>query len=159
MIRKRAIKRPKMGINYAAIAAAGGIGKGPSIPLEKGWKKAAFDKALAGAYDVVNKRDRDRSRITGVNLFPNAENLKALREHNHLGKRSTHPDEITDPRNIFLVSNYEHQFLTSGELLVHGTDASKELKFYWNRHLVKAGKEPFRIPTANLYKPGKAAAA
>jgi hypothetical protein len=159
VIRAKRVKRPKMGINYAAIAAAGGIGKGPSIQLTKGWRKAAFEKALADAYEIVNKRDRDRSRITGVNLFPNTDNLKALREHNHLGKRSTHPSEETNPANIYLVSNYEHQFLTSGELLTHGTDANKELKFSWNRHLVKSGKEPFRIPRANQYRPGKAVAA
>lgn len=158
MIRRRSVKRPKLGINYAAIAAAGGIGKGPSTPLVKGWKKAAFEKALAEAYEIVNRRDRNRSRVTGVNLFPSTDNLKALREHNHLGKRSTHPSEETNPANIFLVSHYEHQFLTSGELVTHGTDANRELKFSWNRHLVKAGKEPFRIPAVNLWKPRKAVA-
>ena len=160
MIRRRTrpkIKGPR--IDYAAIAAAGGIGKGPSIPYEKGRKHARFAAELAEAYEEVNIRDRERSRISGKNLFPNTENLKALREHNHLEPRSTAPGRITDPSNIFLVSNYEHSFITSGDLLVHGTDARKDLKFYWNRHTVRPGKEPFRIPVANQYRPGKAVAA
>lgn len=157
MIRKRLkVKGPR--IDYAAIAAAGGIGKGPSIQLEKGWKRAEFEKALADAYEVVNKRDRDRSRVTGRNLFASTDNLDALREHNHLDPRSTAPGRITDPANIFLVSNTEHGYITRGELLVHGTDANKELKFSWHPSVTANGKRPpFRILPALVYR-GRVAA-
>jgi hypothetical protein len=159
MLRGRKLKVRGPRIDYAAIAAAGGIGKGPSIPYEKGRKRAAFETALANAYDQVNVRDRNRSRITGKNLFPNTDDIRALREHNHLEPRSTAPARITDPSNIFLVSNYEHAFITSGDLLVHGKDARRDLKFSWNPNTVKAGREPFRIPAAVRYDVRKAAAA
>lgn len=154
MIRRRLkVRGPR--IDYSVLA----IKKGPSIQLEKGWKKVAFETALAKAYAIVNARDRERSRITGINLFPHTEHLKARREHNHLEPRSTAPDRITDPSNIFLVSNYEHGFITSGALIVHGKDANKEIRFSWNRNMVPAGKEPFRIPGDRQYRPGKSVAA
>ena len=160
MIRRRTLKRPKFGINYNAIAAAGGIGKGPSIQLEKGWKQKAFEKALAAAYEEVNIRDDNRSRVTGRQLFAKTANLEALREHNHLGKRATHPSEKVSVKNIFLVSHTEHRYLTNNELLIHGKNANKELRFYWNPNVFKPGMPvPFRIPAAYRYEPGKAKAA
>lgn len=142
--RRKKPTRPR--IDYSAIAAAGGIAKGPSIQLSKGWKQAEFERKLAQAYEKVNIRDDNHSRVTGKPLLASSSNPKQQREHNHLGNRSTHPSEKTSVANIFLVSSYEHGFLTRNELLTHGTNANKRLLFYWNRNLVPAGKEPFRIP-------------
>ena len=147
-------------IDYAAIAAAGGIAKGPSIQLEKGWKQAAFETALAKAYEKVNVRDENRSRVTGRALLASSGNDKNRREHNHLGNRSTHPDKITDAANIFLVSTFEHGFITRNELLIHGTNANRTLQFSWNPNVFKPGmKAPFRIPAAFRYQPGRKQAA
>lgn len=144
MIRRRP-KLRRIGIDWSAIEEAGGIGKGPTIQLEKGWKDAAFTKALAEAYAIVDERDSNRSRITGIELAHDAADPKRRREHNHLGERSTHPDKVTDPSNIFLCSTYEHGFLTSHALEIEGTDANARLIFRWNRRMVPAGKEPFRL--------------
>lgn len=158
MIRRRAkVLGPR--IDYSVIAAAGGIPKGPSIQLEKGWKQAAVETALAKAYAKVDARDENRSRVTGRRLLAISGNDKDRREHNHLENRSTAPDKITDVSNIFLVSTFEHGFLTRNELLIHGTNANKKLKFSWNLNSVPVGREPFRIPAANRYEPGKATAA
>ena len=149
-------KRPKIKttrIDYAAIAAAGGIAKGPSVQLEKGWKDAQFIKDLAAAYLKVNRRDDNRSRVSGRVLLPRSGNDKDRREHNHLENRATAPSKITDAANIFLVSTYEHGFITRNELLIHGTNANRKLLFYWNPNIFTGNKPvPFRIPAANLWK-------
>lgn len=146
MIRKaKKIKTNR--IDYAAIAAAGGLAKGPSVQLSKGWKAAEQASKLALAYEEVNKRDGNRSRVTGRALLASSGDPKRQREHNHLGNRSTHPDLITEISNIFLVSSYEHGFITRRELLVHGKDANKDLRFSWNPTVFPRGKRPpFRIP-------------
>ena len=147
-------------IDYAAIAAAGGIPKGPSKQVTQVWKDAGFIKKLAKAYATVNVRDDGRSRVTGRVLRATTKNDKDRREHNHLANRSTAPAKITDPANIFLVSTFEHGFITRNELLIHGTDARKELKFSWNANVFKPGDPvPFRIPAANLFRPARKKAA
>ncbi len=147
-------------IDYAAIAAAGGIPKGPSKQVTQVWKTADFEKKLAKAYAKVNVRDDNHSRVTGKPLLASTKNDKARREHNHLANRATAPDKITDPANIFLVSTFEHGFITRNELLIHGTHANKELRFSWNPNVFKDGKAvPFRIPAAMRYVAGKKAAA
>jgi hypothetical protein len=144
MIGRRKPKGPR--IDYSAIEAAGGIGKGTSSQLEKGWKAKQFEQDMAKAYEAVNVRDDNRSRVSGKPLLPVSSNPKQQREHNHLIARSLAKSLRTAVKNIFLVSQYEHGFITRNELLVHGTDANKPLKFSWNRNLVPPDKEPFRIP-------------
>jgi hypothetical protein len=141
--RSKKIKR--VGIDWDAIARAGGIPKGPPVVLEKGWKKREFEAALAAAYEVVNKRDGNRSRVTGIELFAEHGSDKSRREHNHLGERSTDPDKITDPSNIFLCSTYEHKFITNHALEIEGTDANKRLIFRWNVAMLNGKQPPFRL--------------
>lgn len=151
-------KRPRVGgprIDYSIFA----IPKQRSIAAEKADKDAAFDAKLAKAYRAVELRDDNRSRITGTPLFPSSGQERQRREHNHLGRRSTYPSLKTAVKNIFLCSTYEHRFLTNNELLIHGTDANKELRFSWNRRLIPVGKEPFRIPRQFRYEQRKAATA
>jgi hypothetical protein len=153
MIRRRSKpKGPR--IDYSVLP----IKKGPSIQLEKGWKQAKFEAALAKAYREVEARDENRSRVTGMPLLASSGNERQQREHNHLGRRSTYPSLKTAVKNIFLVSTYEHRFLTNNELLIHGRDANKDLRFSWNPRLIKPGKEPFRIPAAYRFDGRKAAA-
>jgi len=143
MLRSKKIKR--VGIDWDLIARHGGIAKGTPIVLEKGWKKREQEAALAAAYEVVNKRDQNRSRITGVELFAEHASDKSRREHNHLGERSTDPDKITDPSNIFLCSTFEHRYLTNHTLEIEGTDANKRLIFRWNLDMLRGQAPPFRI--------------
>ena len=134
-----------MAIDYSAIAAAGGIGKGIPRDLAKGWKKAEFKKQMDAAYAVVNQRDGDRSRLTGIELRADHPNPKCRREHNHLEERSTNPARRTDPSNIFLCSTFEHKFITNNSIIIEGTDANEKLIFHWNRRIVPPGKEPFKL--------------
>lgn len=150
-------RRPKAigpRIDYSVFA----IPKLRSIAAEKVDKQADFDQKLAKAYRQVELRDDERSRITGVRLFPSSGNERRQREHNHLGRRSTYPSLKTAVKNIFLCSTFEHRFLTNNELLVYGTDANKDLRFQWNPRIFKPNdRVPFRIPAAYRYE-GKAAA-
>ena len=157
MIRRRT-RIKTVGIDWTAIAAAGGISKGPSIQLEKGWKQVEFEAQLAKAYAFVDQRDENRSRVTGIELVADTADQKRRREHNRLGERSTHPDKITDPANIFLCSTFEHKYLTSHDLLIEGTDANGRLIFHWNRNTIKPGKEPFRLLSKRRSQNRRAAA-
>lgn len=152
-------KRPRVGgprIDYSVLA----IPKIRSIAAEKAETDSAFEKQLREAYRQVEIRDENRSRVTGVVLFASSGNERRQREHNHLGRRSTYPSLKTAVKNIFLCSTYEHRFLTNNELLTHGTDANKDLRFYWNPRVFKPGMTvPFRIPAAHRYDPRKAATA
>lgn len=129
-----------MAIDYSVLA----ISKGTPAKLQKGWKKTAKQAALDAAYEIVNARDKNHSRVTGIELFPNG-NDRVRREHNHIQKRSIAPGLREDPKNIHLCSAYEHYFITTGALLIEGTDASKRLIFHWNRRVVEPGKEPFKL--------------
>lgn len=154
MIGKRTkVDGPK--IDYSIFA----IPKSRSIAAEKVEKAADFDAKLAKAYREVELRDDHRSRISGRPLVASSRNDKDRREHNHLGRRSTYPSLKTAVKNIFLCSTFEHQFLTNNELLIHGTDANKDLRFEWNPRVFKPGmKTPFRLPAWNRFTPGKAVA-
>lgn len=140
-----------MAIDYAAIAAVGGLGKGTPRALSKGWKKAAKDAALQDAYDQVDARDKKRCQVTGVRLTAgHVEDAKAL-ERDHLAPRSTDKARVTDPDNILTVSRKVHQLLQSSALHVldtHGretTRVSQIAGFRFNRAMVPAGKEPFKL--------------
>lgn len=152
-------KRPRAAgprIDYSVLA----IPKIRSIAAEKAEKDSDFDAKLAKAYREVELRDDGRSRVTGVVLFASTGNERRRREHNHLGRRATYPSLKTAVKNIFLVSTYEHRFLTNNELLIHGRDANKDLRFEWNTRIFKPGmKVPFRIPAAFRYEPGRKAVA
>lgn len=145
MIARRSTKIKRVGIDWDLIARHGGIAKGTPIVMEKGWKKREFEAALAAAYEVVNKRDGNRSRVTGVELFAEHASDKSRREHNHLGERSTHPEKITDPSNIFLCSTLEHKYLTSHAIEIEGEDANQRLIFRWNLAMLNGNPPPFRL--------------
>lgn len=156
MIRRSRLKVAGPRIDYSVLK----FPKGPSVQLEKGWKHAKFEADLRRAYERVNYRDENHSRVTGRVLLPSTKDDQRRREHNHLGRRSTYPSLKTAVQNIFLCSTYEHGFITRNELLIHGTDANQELRFYWNPRIFKPGvKVPFRIPAAVRYEPGRTAAA
>jgi hypothetical protein len=134
-----------MAIDYAAIAAAGGIPKGTPSGLAKHQKNTEHDRKLAKAYAVVNDREANTCQVSGAQLLAATKNPKRLREHHHLKGRNVKPEWVYEPRRILLVSKWIHDFLTANVILVDGTDATKPLVFRWNRNLVKPGKEPARL--------------
>jgi hypothetical protein len=142
-----------VGIDYSLFP----IKKGPSEPYVKGFKRRAFDQALAKAYAEVNLRDANRSRATGRELFPSTTDKKSLREHNHIKGRNVAPEWVTDPARIFLVSTREHRYIHAGDLLFEGDDARKLLVFFWNPRKFGPGvRVPFKVLAKSL--PPKVAA-
>jgi hypothetical protein len=106
----------------------------PDASSERKQRKAKRADALADAYDEVNKRDKNRCRVTGVLLSPSAVDDHRRREHNHIIERSRDKTKREDPANIHLCSAHVHGLITSKKILIEGTDASKPngLRFHWN---------------------------
>lgn len=132
-------------IDYAAVAAAGGIPKVRPKGLVRHEKGVAKDAALAAAYRKVEIREDNRCRVTGVELLASCRSDKLRREHHHLVGRNVKPEWRHKAERIILVSAYVHGFLESSALLAHGTDARKPITFSWNKNLVQPGKAPFRL--------------
>lgn len=130
-----------MAIDYSGLPLA----KGTPRSLAKGQKRREANAALDAAYAEVDLRDGPQSRITGRWTVPGAVDPRARREHDHIKPRSTHPELIADPRNIFVCTAEEHQLIHAGAIEIEGDDAGSLLIFHWNRKLVPPGKEPFVI--------------
>jgi hypothetical protein len=113
--------------------------------LAKAKQRRAANADLVQAYADVDLRDGPQSRISGRWTVAGAVDPRQRREHDHIRPRSTHPELVADPRNIFVCTAEEHQLIHAGAIEVEGTNANKELRFHWNRKLVPAGKEPFEI--------------
>jgi hypothetical protein len=113
--------------------------------ITKGRRRAEANAALDAAYVEVDLRDGPCSRISGRYTVAGAVDPRVRREHDHIKPRSTHPELIAEPTNIFICTAEEHQLIHAGALEIEGEDASKPLFFHWNRRMVAPGKEPFRI--------------
>lgn len=113
--------------------------------LTKGQKRREANAAIDAAYADVDLRDGPYSRVSGRYTQPGAVDPRVRREHHHIRPRGTHPELIAEPRNIFVCTAEEHQLIHAGALVVEGTDASRVLRFHWNREMVPRGKEPFEI--------------
>jgi hypothetical protein len=100
---------------------------------------------LDDAYEIVNQRDGNKSRVTGCTLLASSPDSRQRREHNHLRGRNVRPDWKYQPERIHLCSAFEHGFITSGALQVEGDDATKRLIFTWDRTRIPIGAEPFQI--------------
>jgi hypothetical protein len=116
--------------------------------VERDSKKKAKQKRLEEAYAFVDKRDQNRSRVTGIYLDPFAVDPKERREHNHIEKRSLSKARREDPKNIHLCSAFEHDLITNGWITVEGTDADDELFFHWNDEFAK-GRRPIVLKRWN----------
>lgn len=117
----------------------------PIRALVKGQKRREANAALEQAYADVDLRDGPWSRISGRYTQPGHVDPRVRREHDHIKPRSTHPELIAEPRNIFVCTAEEHQLIHAGALEIEGEDAIKPLFFHWNRAIVAPGKEPFVI--------------
>src|SRR5205085_11623048 len=121
-----------MAIDYASIAAAGGIPKVRPRVLERASKRSEHDRKLAKAYAQVDAREGNRCQVSGVELSPKSANPKRRREHHHLKGRNVRPEWVYEAKRIGLVSAFIHELLQSKAILVDGTDASKPPGFRSN---------------------------
>ncbi len=96
-------------------------------------RKQAKVKALEDAYEVVNRRDGNKCRATGVLLDPRAADAKRRREHHHLRGRRVRPDWRERPERICLVSTAVHELINASWIDVEGTDARKPLFFHYTK--------------------------
>ena len=113
--------------------------------LARHWKKAEKKQALVDAYTLVDARDQGYSVISGVYTDPGSPDPKRRREHHHLRGRNAAPELVNSQDHILTVSAFEHQLLHAKALLVEGESMRERLIFSWNREIVPAGKEPFRL--------------
>ena len=106
----------------------------PDASSARKQRKAKRQSELEDAYDVVNKRDDNTCRVTGVPLSPHAADDRYRREHHHIVERSRDRTRREDPANIHLCSAHVHKLITLGKILIEGTDASTKhgLRFHWN---------------------------
>jgi hypothetical protein len=109
-------------------------------------KKKAREEALDAAYRIVDKRDGNRCRVTGVSLVAGAPDPKIRREHHHLRRRSTSRAGRADTRNIVLVSAFAHDLITRGWIVAEGMDASKFIAWHWSEI---ATSHPLKIQRHN----------
>jgi hypothetical protein len=114
--------------------------------VERHQRKADRAKALEEAYAVVDKRDGNRCRVSGVALVAGAPDPKVRREHHHLAKRSTNRSLRDSASNIALVSAFAHDLITRGWLVCEGTDANQAL--FWHYSEI-ATSHPLRIKRTN----------
>lgn len=137
-----------MPIDYSLLA----IAKGPPKHLTKGWKKREKAARLEAVYALVDARDGSICRVTGRELkkgLPGSVEPRIWHTRHHMQARSTHPEDVYNLANIFVCCWQAHQALQDGLIEVEGDDANKRLFFRWNRRVITANKEPFRIVTAD----------
>lgn len=122
----------------------------PSV-LQDDAKRRRVQAALDRCYDAVDRRDGKVCRVTGIPLTHKHEDKARRLTRDHLGPRSTYPEDKFNPDNVLTVSWRVHEYLQSSSLIPvdkRGQETrrvSKIHRFEWNRRLVEAGKEPFRI--------------
>lgn len=90
-----------MAIDYDALAAAGGIGKGPTRYAAKQRRQAEKTQQLREAYAAVTLRDRHRCRVCRRWCDPHGVGLLQRGPHHHLVYRSLGGADTT--QNICLL--------------------------------------------------------
>lgn len=113
--------------------------------LARNERRAAEEKALNDAYELVNVRDGNQCRVTGRFVQAGAVDARVRREHHHLEPRSLSPLRVADPANIILVCAEAHDLITGRFIEVEGDDATKPVFFHWNEEAMKGRIKPFRI--------------
>jgi hypothetical protein len=118
--------------------------------VERHNRKADREKAMEAAYEVVNKRDGNRCRVTGAALVAGAPDPKVRREHHHIISRSRSRALREQPSNIMLCSALAHDLIEKYWIDVEGTDADGPLFFHWTS---LATSRPLKIQRANPTPP------
>ena len=140
-----------MAIDYAAIAAAGGIGKGTPSRVAKDRKKAQLATAIKHAYKEVDARDKLISWVSGKKLVRGAASDNVRLEHHHLDRRSQSKARQADPFNVISVSASEADYLDFHYLIPVNKagevchDTRKIADFHWNRNVIRPKCEPFKV--------------
>jgi hypothetical protein len=125
--------------------AAGAFFKDRMVPkaISKHQKKVAQEKALADAYAIVDKREKNICQVSGVPLSPEAVDPKYRREHHHERGRRVMPEWREDPDHIFLVSALAHGLIENGWIVQEG-EGAKTSRWHW-ADFVKPEQRIFRI--------------
>jgi hypothetical protein len=116
------------------------------VKVQRHDRKKAREEALDAAYRIVDKRDGNRCRVTGVSLVAGAPNPKVRREHHHLVPRSRSRALREKPSNILLVSAFAHDLIERGWLVNEGHDANKPIFWHWSEI---ATSHPLKIQRHN----------
>lgn len=145
-----------MAIDYAAIAAAGGIPKPSPGVLTRKKKQRANAKAWRKTAKAVDRRDVvDESPvcfITGKRLqVHNALDEWTFRDRAHLEARSQSKKRRYLPANVISCSRGVHLLIDSSALLLFNKRGQPARTFRtidhvaWNRRMVKRGEEPCKV--------------
>jgi hypothetical protein len=118
--------------------------------VERHNRKKAREDALEQAYEVVNKRDGNRCRVSGVALVAASPDAKVRREHHHIISRSRSRALREQPSNIMLCSALAHDLIEKCWIDVEGTDANGPLFFHWTS---LATSRPLKIQRHNAVSP------
>jgi hypothetical protein len=118
--------------------------------VERHNRKADRARALEDAYEVVNRRDAGRCRVSGVALVAASPDAKVRREHHHIISRSRSRALREQPSNIMLCSALAHDLIEKCWIDVEGTDANGPLFFHWTS---LATSRPLKIQRHNAVSP------
>lgn len=135
------------GIDYSALP----FPKNRPAVLERHAKRVKADRELDQAYAVVDARDGKVCQVRGAHLSAGHANPWKRLERHHLDSRSTNPKRRADPDCILTVSGAVHDMFESASLFAVDSkgretrNVSKIAGYRWNRRMVAAGKEPFRL--------------
>jgi hypothetical protein len=123
----------------------GAFAKDKMIPVkvQRDLNRRDKNAKLDAAYDVVNTREQNICQVSGVRLLPESPDAKTRRQHHHIKGRRVRPEWVTDPDRIVLCSDFCHDLITKGWIVVEGELAPKA-KFHWADH-VKAEHKTFRL--------------
>lgn len=130
-----------MSIDYSVLANPKPLPR----KLTGSWKKSENARRMQDAFDAVDRRDKGISRISGKETFTNTSDRSVLRVHCHIRGRNVAPEDKYDPAKIFTATWNEHELYDHHAIEREGDNADKRLIFRWNRDMVPAGKEPFRL--------------
>lgn len=138
-----------MAIDYSVLA----LPKHRPQSLEQETKRSRKQSALDKCYEKVDARDGLVCQVTGVTLKADHPDPKLRLTRDHLGPRSTHPEERSNVDNVITVSDYVHGFLTASALYPidkHGEETIRVSKIFgwrWNeRMFTEKRRPPFRLP-------------
>lgn len=146
-----------MGIDWDAIAAAGGIPKS-SASKDRQARKSRNEAAWRKTKATVDERHKGADGapvcwITGRRL-QNVDETKeeTFRDRAHVEPRSKSKSRrFDDPDNVFPCSRKVHRAIDGSRLLLFDKTGRKARRFSeidhvaWNRRLVARGEEPFSI--------------
>lgn len=120
-----------MGIDWDAIGAAGGIGKGKHVADARRDRKADKKRLLDEAYERVDALDKGICWVTGRTTIKAADDRRVCRERHHARGRRVMPEWRHDEDHIFTMCKEAHDLITRGKLDMEGVDRRQPVFFHW----------------------------